>query len=135
MPQRRLIRTAIVTVAAILVILAPATATLAADADTTPPTAPYINYASGLQWFGPCSVTVGLQRSTDDVTPQSDLTYEVFADGVYLGTLIDRGTDSGVWGGLKLQHGGSNTITAKAVDAAGNRSAPSNAQVITGYGC
>jgi hypothetical protein len=135
MPQRRLVRTAIVTVAAILAVSASATATLAADADTTPPTAPFIGYASGLQWFGPCQVTVGLSRSTDDVTPQSALTYEVFADGVYLGTLIDRGTDSGVWGTLKLHHAGSNTITAKAVDAAGNRSAPSNAQVITGYAC
>ena len=135
MLHRRLIRTAIVTVAAILFISAPATVALATDADTTPPTAPYLGYYSGLQWLGPCQVTVGIIRSTDDVTPQSALTYEVFADGVYLGTLIDRGTYSGVWGTLILNHGGSNTITAKAVDAAGNRSAPSNAQVITGYGC
>jgi hypothetical protein len=135
MLHRRLIRTAIVTVAALLFISAPA---LATDADTTPPTAPYLAYYSGLQWLpwlGPCQVTVGIDRSTDDVTPQSALTYEVFADGVYLGTLIDRGTYSGVWGTLILNHGGSNTITAKAVDAAGNRSAPSNAGVITGYGC
>ena len=133
MLHRRPIR--IITVAAILFISAPATVTLATDADTTPPTAPDLGYVSGLQWLGPCQVTVGISRSTDDVTPQSALTYEVFADGVYLGTLIDRGTYSGVWGTLILNHGGSNTITAKAVDAAGNRSAPSNAGVITGYGC
>jgi len=74
-------------------------------------------------------------RSTNDVTPQLALIYEVFADGVYLGSLTDTGMESGVWGTLKLKHTGSNTITAKAVDAAGNRSAPSNAVVVTAAPC
>ena len=135
MSQRRPIRTMIVAAVAIMSVLPTAAAAQTTDGDTTPPTAPYVGYASGLQWFGPCSVTVGLYRSTDDVTPQPELIYEVFADGVSLGTLSDNGADSGVWGGLKLNHAGSNTITAKAIDAAGNRSARSNAQVITGYAC
>jgi hypothetical protein len=108
----------------------------AAIRDTTAPTAPFINYASGLKWLGGClPLTVGIMRSTDNATPQSALTYQVFADGVLLGTLADRGHVSGVWGTLTLRHAGPNAITARAVDAAGNRSALSNTQTITGYGC
>lgn len=107
-----------------------------ARADRTPPTAPYITYASGLRWTGEClTPTLGLQRSTDNATPQSALTYEVFADGTLLGTLSDNGSYSAVWGVLHLRKAGPNTITAKAVDAAGNRSAASNAQAVTGYAC
>lgn len=95
-----------------------------------------IIYASGLRWTGGClTLTVGVMRSTDDVTPQSALTYEVFADGVSLGSLTDRGTDSGVWGVLHFTKAGPDTVTVKAVDAAGNRSAPSNADVVTTYAC
>jgi hypothetical protein len=69
--------------------------------DTTPPTAPYIIYASGLRWTGEClTLTVGVQRSTDDVTPQSALMYEVFADGASLGSPTDSGVYSAVWGVL-----------------------------------
>ena len=95
--MRRLIRTAIVAVAAILFISMTGAAARATevdtttDVDTTPPTAPFISYASGLLWTGECqTVTVGVLLSTDDVTPQFDLTYEVFADGEYLGTLTRR---------------------------------------------
>jgi hypothetical protein len=34
---------------------------------------------------------------------------------------------------LQLKKAGPNTITVQAIDAAGNRSAPSNADVVTGY--
>jgi hypothetical protein len=104
--------------------------------DTTPPTAPYIIYASGLRWTGEClTLTVGVQRSTDDVTPQSALMYEVFADGASLGSPTDSGVYSAVWGVLHFTKAGPNTVTVKAVDAAGNRSAPSNADVVTAYAC
>ena len=131
--MRRLIRTAIVAVAAILFVSMTCTAARANDGDTTPPTAPWLGYASGLLWTGECqTVTLGVGLSTDDVTPQLDLTYEVFADGEYLGTLIKTNNypSDSVWGALKLEHPGPNTITAKAVDLAGNRSAPSNAQQV-----
>jgi len=75
--------------------------------------------------MGAClTLTIGLQRSTDNATPQSALTYEVFADGVLLGTLSDNGSYSAVWRVLHLRKAGPNTITAKAVDAAGNRPQP-----------
>src|SRR5215218_2592037 len=134
--SRHLTHAAIVLAAASMFVLPTGATAQTTDGDTTPPTAPYIIYYSGLRWTAECqTVTVGLEKSTDDVTPQLALTYEVFADGVYLGTLIDWGNYSSVWGTLKLKHAGSNTITAKAVDAAGNRSAPSNAVVVTGYAC
>jgi len=59
----------------------------------------------------------------------------VFADGVLLGTLSDNGSYSAVWRVLHLRKAGPNTITAKAVDAAGNRSAASNAQAVNGCTC
>jgi hypothetical protein len=80
-------------------------------------------------------LTIGVQRSTDNVTPQVALRYEVFADGVLLGLLTDNGNNSAVWGGLQFRHAGPNTVTVKAVDSAGNRSAPSNADVVTAYAC
>src|SRR4051812_16520388 len=135
-PSRRG-RLAIVAAAALLSSLATSGhAAFAATGDTTPPTAPYILYASGLRWTGECqTLTIGIQRSSDNVTPQSALRYEVFADGVSLGSLTDGGADSGVWGVLHFRKAGPNTVTAKAVDAAGNRSTSSNADVVTAYAC
>jgi hypothetical protein len=53
--------------------------------------------------------------------------------------MADLGSTSGVWSIQHLTHTGSNTITVKAVDAAGNRSAPSTGpsttNVVTGYPC
>jgi hypothetical protein len=59
----------------------------------------------------------------------------VFADGVKLGTLSDNGMNSAVWGGLEFRHAGMNTVTVKAVDAAGNRTLSVNAPVIKAYAC
>jgi hypothetical protein len=68
---------------------------------------------------------VGVDRSTDNRTPQSQLTYDVFADGQRIASMTDNGGYSGVYSIQHLTHTGPNTITVKAVDAAGNRSAPS----------
>jgi len=134
--SRQLTRIATVAAAAIVTTLATGAAAGATTGDNRAPTAPFIVYASGLRWIPGCMpLTIGVQRSTDDVTPQSALTYEVFADGVRLGSLTDNGSNSAVWGGLQFRHAGPNTVTVKAVDAAGNRSAPSNADVITAYAC
>ena len=48
-----------------------------------------------------------------------------------------QGNESGVWSIQHLTHTGPNTITVRAVDAAGNRSAPSTARpiVVPGYPC
>jgi hypothetical protein len=63
----------------------------------------------------------------------------VFADGRRIGSMADLGSVSGVWSIQHLTHTGPNTIAVKAVDAAGNRSAPSTGpsttNVLPGYPC
>jgi hypothetical protein len=86
----RLIRMAIVVAALILSISATSTAALASGADTTPPSAPYIIHAQGYHCL---QLIVGVQRPTDDVTPQPALTYDVLATGSSVGRLTDRGAD------------------------------------------
>ena len=136
MAGRQLLRTAIVTAVAILSLSAASTAALAAAPDRTPPSAPRIVY---LQGYYCLTLIVGVDRSTDDQTPQSQLTYDVFADGRRIGSMADLGSESGVWSIQHLTHTGPNTITVKAVDAAGNRSAPSTGpsttNVVPGYPC
>jgi hypothetical protein len=132
MSRRRLTWIAIVAVAAMLGTSAPGTAAAAASADRTPPTAPLLTYTSP---WGCLQIAVGMMRSTDNATPQANLKYEVFANGVRLGTLNDLGHPSGVWGTLRLQQAGTNGITARAVDAAGNRSAPSRTNTVTQAAC
>jgi hypothetical protein len=70
---------------------------------------------------------------TDNVTPQSQLRYEAFADGVLIDTLTDQGRPPGPWGVLQLKKTGPNHIAVQAIDAAGNRSALSGSDVVTGY--
>ena len=130
MSRPRLIRTMTAAAVAILSALPAGTAASAASADTTPPTAPFVGYAEG---FYCLTVIIGAIRSTDNVTPQSELRYEAFDDGVFIGTLTDRGQPPGPWGVLQLKKPGPNTVTVEAIDAAGNRSALSNADVVTGY--
>jgi hypothetical protein len=96
-------------------LVAAGTAALATSADTTPPSAPRIVYAQGYYCL---TLIVGVNRSTDDQTPQSQLTYDVFADGRRIGSMADLGSTSGVWSIQHLTHTGPNTITVKAVDAA-----------------
>lgn len=99
---------------------APATATTTASTDTTPPSAPSNLFVSdqgcsevGLRWT----------QSTDDQDPQSAIRYRIFINGALdpLGTPI--GTDRTITYGVD----GSNTFVLRAVDSAGNVSAPSNA--------
>src|SRR3954451_17254630 len=130
MPQPRLIARMTVAAIGILSTLLTGTAAAAATADTTPPTAPLIGYAEG---FYCLTVIIGANRSTDNVTPQPQLRYQAFADGTLIGSLTDQGQPSGPWGVLQLKKTGPNTITVRAVDAAGNRSAPSRGVVVTGY--
>jgi hypothetical protein len=136
MAGRQLFRTVIVTAVAIVSLSAAGTAALAAAPDRTPPTAPRIIY---LQGYYCLTLIVGIDRSTDNRTPQSQLTYEVFADGRRIGSMADQGSESGVWSIQHLTHTGPNTITVRAVDAAGNRSAPSTGpsttNVATGFPC
>jgi len=137
MPHSRLIRLAVAVATAIVAAVAASTSALAAGRDTTPPTAPFLSYAQGYY----CGVLiVGMDRSTDNVTPQSQLKYEVFVDGARFGPAVDRGSESGVWAWFQGAPGpvllpGPHKVTAKARDAAGNWSAPSRALPVTGYPC
>ena len=136
MAGRQLFRTAIVTAVAIVSLVATSTVALAAAPDRTPPTAPRIIY---LQGYYCLTLIVGVDRSTDNRTPQAQLTYDVYADGQRIGSMADQGSESGVWSIQHLTHTGPNTVTVRAVDAAGNRSAPSTGpsttNVVTGYPC
>jgi hypothetical protein len=130
MKQRRFVRTMIVAAVAILSILLPVTATSAATPDRTPPSTPLWGYAQGFQCL---MVILGTSRSTDNVTPQSQLRYEAFADGAFIGTLTDYPSNSGPWGVLHVTKPGTNYVTVRAVDAAGNRSAPNRAALVNGF--
>ena len=137
---RPLIPAAVSVFAVLVATLATGPTALASTRDTTPPTSPFLSYAQGYY----CGVLiVGMDRSTDNVTPQSQLKYEVFIDGQPFGPAVDQGSESGVWawfqgpsvpGGPVLSPG-QHTVTAKAQDAAGNWSAPSQAEPVTGYRC
>ena len=77
-PLVRIAAAAAAAAAAIGLTVAAGTPALASGRDTTPPTAPFLAYAQGYY----CGVLiVGMDRSTDNVTPQSQLKYEVFVDG------------------------------------------------------
>jgi hypothetical protein len=56
-----------------------------------------------------------------------------FADGASIGFLADQGHISGAWGVLHVLKPGPNTITVRAIDAAGNRSAASVGVVVNGF--
>jgi hypothetical protein len=130
--SRRLIRTAVVTAVAVVCTTLTGTTASAARADTVAPSTPRLLYSQGYY----CLVLiVGVQRSTDNRTPQSALLYEVFANGVRIGTMADKGTYSGVYDMQRLTQVGQNSLTVRAVDQAGNRSRPSEARSVTGFPC
>ena len=139
MSRSPLVRIAASVATAIGLTVAAGTPALASGRDTTPPTAPFLSYAQGYY----CGVLiVGMMRSTDNVTPQSQLKYEVFVDGKPFGPAVDQGSESGVWAWFQgpslpgpVLAPGPHTVTAKAQDAAGNWSASSNADPVTGYRC
>jgi len=136
----RLIRRVVAVPVALVAIVGAGTPALASTGDTTPPTSPFLSYAQGYY----CGVLiVGMTRATDDVTPQSQLKYEVFVDGAPFGPAIDQGHMSGVWAWFQgavqppgpILSPGQHTVTVKAQDAAGNWSAPSRPATVTGYRC
>jgi hypothetical protein len=135
-----LVRIATAAAAAIGLAVAAGTPALASGRDTTPPSAPYLSYAQGY-YCG--ALIVGMNRSTDNVTPQSQLKYEVFVDGKAFGPAVDQGSESGVWAWFQgaavplspILAPGPHTVTVKAQDTAGNWSAPSHADPVTGFRC
>lgn len=140
-PTRRLhvIRMALAVAMAMMTIVALSSSASAYHRrDTTPPTSPLLAYAQGYY----CGVLiVGMNRATDNRTPQPQLHYEVFIDGAPFGPAIDQGSESGVWAWFQPATGGptlspgQHMVSVKAQDAAGNWSAPSMSAPVTGYPC
>jgi chitodextrinase len=96
-----------------------ASATTAASTDTQAPTAPsdlivYDQYCS--------EVLLLWTQSTDNQDPQQAIRYQVFING----TLDTVGATTGVGRTITYGVDGENTFVVRAVDSAGNVSAPSN---------
>lgn len=105
---------------------APESATTAASTDVTPPTAPSNLRVSDRGC--PAEVRMTWTQSTDDQDPQAAIRYRVFINGVHD---LASGTPMGV--GVWPTYGvdGINVFVLRAVDSAGNVSAPSNEFPIT----
>jgi len=131
--QRRFVRAMTVAAVALLSTLLTGTAATATPVDRTPPTAPLLGYTNGFQ----CTMLiVHVYRSTDAVTPQSQLRYQVYSDGVPLeAPLSDTGYQDGLFAVMHFQTlaAGYHTVSVRAIDAAGNRSASSNANRVWEY--
>jgi chitodextrinase len=98
---------------------APVSATTAPTTDVTPPSAPTDLRVSD-QSCGEVRVT--WTQSTDDQDPQSAIRYRIFINGVLDPLPGPIGTGRWITYGVD----GSNTFVLRAVDSAGNVSAPSN---------
>ena len=91
--------------------------------DTTPPTTP-ANLTDNGMTFGDGETWLFWEQSTDNVTPQSLIQYEVYANDVLDHTLVGRG-ETVLYGTVGMI----NTFQVIAVDEAGNRSAPATFMV------
>src|SRR5215211_2085950 len=98
------------------------TLTTEASSDVTPPSAPTNVHITGS--FGCPEFFVGWTQSTDDTDPQSLIEYEIYVNGVLSSLPVSAGVDEDF---VYATASGANTFTVKAVDRAGNTSAPSNA--------
>jgi Fibronectin type III domain len=103
-----------------------ASATTAASTDTTPPTAPTTLHVSDEDGCG--EVELRWTQSTDDQDPQSAIRYRIFINGEPDPVGFDA-IGTGRW----ITYGvvdGTNTFVLRAIDSAGNVSAPSNSYPI-----
>ena len=103
----------------------PATVAFNPSTDVTPPSAPTL--VSGDTSPGCGFVDFIFNGSTDDTTSPSQIEYEIYEDGVF----------RGVWNTTVFEASfGRHTYYLRAVDRAGNRSAPSNSIVLdSGFDC
>lgn len=82
--------------------------------DVTPPTQPSSVQAFG---YGDLEMQVWWGASTDNVTPQNVIVYEIYVNGVHENTAIGKNMTPSAYGVP-----GNNVITVIAIDEAGNRS-------------
>jgi hypothetical protein len=103
---------------------APVSATTLGSTDVTPPSAPRDLVVSD-NWCG----EVGLRwtQSTDDQDQQSAIRYRIFING----TADPLGDAMGVGRWITYGVDGANTFVLRAIDSAGNVSAPSNPFTLT----
>ena len=82
--------------------------------DATPPTQPSPVQADS---YGDLEMQVWWAASTDDVTPQNVIVYQIYVNGVHENTAIGTNMTPSAYGVR-----GNNVITVIAIDEAGNRS-------------
>ena len=82
--------------------------------DVTPPTQPSSVQAFG---YGDLEMQVWWTASTDAVTPQNVIVYEIYVNGVLENTAIGKNMTPSAYG-----VSGNNEVTVVAIDEAGNRS-------------
>ena len=82
--------------------------------DKTPPTQPSPVQAFG---YGDLEMQVWWTASTDNVTPQNVIVYQIYVNGVHENTAIGKNMTPSAYGVP-----GENTVTVIAIDEAGNRS-------------
>ena len=82
--------------------------------DKTPPTQPSSVQAFG---YGDLEMQVWWTASTDAVTPQNVIVYEIYVNGVHENTAIGKNMTPSAYGVA-----GENEVTVVAIDEAGNRS-------------
>ena len=100
-----------------------------ASSDTTPPSTPTNVRVLGEQ--GDCELFLAWDRSTDDVDAQSAIRYEIYTNGILddLAIGIDNTLTYGFRGAATT------TFELRAVDLAGNSSAPSSPLTLSISGC
>jgi hypothetical protein len=101
----------------------PVSVTMPSTSDTTPPTAP--TNLSGAAMDNEIHMT--WTQSTDDTDPQSQILYEFYLNGVMHPDDVLFGSSGFVY---CRQASGFTTVVARAVDSSGNRSEPSNENVV-----
>jgi hypothetical protein len=90
--------------------------------DVTPPTQPSNVQAFG---YGDLEMQVWWTESTDAVTPQNVIVYEIYVNGVHENTAIGKNMTPSAYG----VHG-NNVVTVIAIDEAGNRSTAGTTTIV-----
>jgi chitodextrinase len=90
--------------------------------DVTAPTQPSPVQAFG---YGDLEMQVWWTASTDDVTPQNVIVYEIFVNGVHENTAIGKNMTPSAYGVV-----GNNEVTVIAIDEAGNRSVAGKTTIV-----
>jgi hypothetical protein len=105
-------------------VSAPFTVTTLADngSDVTPPTEPSPVQAFG---YGDLEMQVWWTASTDDVSPQNVILYEIYVNGLHENSAVGTNMTPSAYGVA-----GDNVVTVIAIDEAGNRSTAGTTNIV-----